>query len=66
MKRLTALLSAAFCTFALIGCTPKEPSVEISDDVNFELLDVMTITNDESNSIYYYYMAQISNDSKGT
>lgn len=66
MKRLTALLSAAFCTLVLIGCTPKEPSVEITDDVNFELLDVMTITNDESNSIYYYYMAQISNDSKET
>lgn len=66
MKKMISFICAIFCCFVFVGCTPKEPTIEIADDVSFELMDVMTITNDESNSIYYYYMAKIANDSKET
>lgn len=66
MKKILSVLCVGLISLSLIGCASKEPYVELDDQVEFELSDVMTITNDESNSIYYYYMATITNNSKET
>lgn len=66
MKRFLSLFVAFFMVISLFGCAEKNSSVELKKNVTFQLSDVMIITNDESNSIYYYYMATITNDSKKT
>ena len=66
MKKILSVLCSIFIVLLLTGCQTKDPTISLKKDVTFELKDVMTITNDESNSIYYYYMATITNDSKDT
>ena len=66
MKKILSVLCSIFIVLLFTGCQAKDPTISLKQDVTFELKDVMTITNDESNSIYYYYMATITNDSKDT
>lgn len=66
MRKLFSIFCAGILSISMIGCATKDPTITLDKDVDFELTDVMTITNDESNSIYYYYMATITNHSNET
>ena len=62
MKKIISVITSLFLFLGLCGCS-KNTSVTLKEDVIFRLEDVMKIQNKESNSIYYYYMAIIENNS---
>lgn len=64
MKKIISLFCSFVLCISLFGCSNQPSSIALKKNVSFELLDVIKIKNNESNSIYYYYMAQISNESK--
>ena len=49
MKKILSVLCSIFIVLLLTGCQTKDPTISLKKDVTFELKDVMTITNDESN-----------------
>lgn len=63
MKKILSLLLCSLIFVQLFGCSKPSSTVYIKEDVTFELLDVMRIKNNQSNSIYYYYIAMINNQS---
>lgn len=63
MKKIISILTCMFIAIGLFGCTKGKSSVDLAENVTFELVDVMKIKNKQSNSIYYYYMAIIENKS---
>lgn len=66
MKKLLAILCVFCMSFALVGCSSKESKTEIKKDVEFELLDAVQITNDTTNTVYYYFLASLTNTSNAT
>ncbi|MCF0259400.1 MAG: hypothetical protein HUJ54_06020 [Erysipelotrichaceae bacterium] len=65
MKKTFTLLAAAFLAAAavLTGCSAGSNKVMIQDGVNFKLMDVLKVTNPDTNAVYYYYLAQVTNTS---
>lgn len=64
MKKIIMYLLSLFLFMGLMACSNKTDSfVELKKDVKFELLDALKVENEESNSIYYYFLADIKNDS---
>lgn len=66
MKKIVKITLCLSLFSVLFGCSKKADNVLLKDDVTFQMLDVMRIKNTESNSIYYYYMAEIKNESNQT
>lgn len=67
MKKILSALLALFLVFGLTGCSSSSSSaeshIEIQEGVRFELLDVLRVSNHSSNTIYYYFLASVSNNS---
>ncbi|WP_289182732.1 hypothetical protein [uncultured Dubosiella sp.] len=64
MKKFLKILCVFCIGFALTGCSSKEAKTEIKDGVEFELLDALQVTNDTTNTVYYYFLGSLSNNSK--
>ena len=65
MKKILAFCLCFLVSFSLFGCKEKQdPTMEIQKDVTMELLDVLKVTNETNNTVYYYFLANVSNDSK--
>lgn len=65
MKKLVRILLVFTMLVPLWGCSKGgASSVEIKKGIELALTDVWKITNTESNTSYYYYMAEITNNSK--
>lgn len=64
MKKLITLCLAVITACALTGCTGRDPSVILKDDVSFRLMDALKVTNQTTNTVYYYYLASVDNQSK--
>ena len=62
MKKIIVYICTFILCCSLSGCS-RQTTVSLKEDVFFSLEDVMVIKNKESNSIYYYYMAVIDNQS---
>lgn len=67
MKRILSVLLCLGLFFGLSGCTDSSSSaeshIEIQEGVEFELLDVLRVSNHKSNTIYYYFLASVTNNS---
>lgn len=64
MKKIISILCSFFLVLSCFGCSKEETSVELKKNVECELLDVLKINNSKDNSVFYYYLASISNDGK--
>lgn len=60
---LVLFLSVFSVSVTMSGCSSYGSSqTEVADDVEFELLDVLKITNDTTNTTYYYFLARLTNN----
>lgn len=70
LKKLATLFVTLMMAFSLSGCNQDQgelsSSIELQSDVDFTLLDVLKINNKQSNTIYYYFLASIDNESSKT
>lgn len=64
MKKLSRWLLAMVCILSLVACSKGPSAVEVKDGVSFELLDAVRVTNDSTNTVYYYFLASLDNQSK--
>ena len=64
MKQFWKLLLAFVLMLSLSACSKGEGKVEVKDGVDFELLDAVRVTNDSTNTVYYYFLASLTNNSK--
>lgn len=64
MKKAIKLFLATCLSLCLAACSSSGPnSVEVAPDVDFKLLDVMQVSNSGTNSLYYYFLASVENES---
>jgi hypothetical protein len=64
MKRKIQILLALFLAVLCInGCSSKPSSVEVREGVNFSLMDVLKVENKTANTVFYYFLAGIENNS---
>ena len=64
MKKLLSALLCFLMAFTLAGCQPKVSSIEVADGVDFKLVDVLEVENHQVNTVYYYFLASIENNSE--
>lgn len=65
MKKFISILTVLFCILAFSGCSSKTaPETEIAEGVEFRMLDVVEITNETTNTTYFYYLASLNNNSQ--
>lgn len=62
MKKIFAILFSFLLCLSFTGCS-KNPSYSISKDITLTLQDVLKVENEKQNTIYYYYLIDIQNDS---
>lgn len=64
MKKIFRAFLACLLIIGLVGCSKSKPTLEIQEGVELELLDVLRVNNKLSNSVYYYFLASVTNDSE--
>ncbi|MDD7281883.1 hypothetical protein [Floccifex sp.] len=62
MKKFLKILACFSLTLTLGACS-KNPTYQLSDKVNLTLSDVLKVENEKQNTIYYYYLIDIENNS---
>lgn len=64
MKKLMNMLIAFFMALSLAACSePAVTSVEISDKVELSMVDVLEVDNSAANTVFFYFLAGIENNS---
>lgn len=63
MKKILSALLCFLMALSLVGCQQKVTSIEVSDGVEFKLVDVLEVDNHQVNTVYYYFLASIENNS---
>lgn len=63
MKKLLSIFVCFMTGIMLAGCSPKVSSIQVSDDVDFKLVDVLQVDNKQVNTVFYYFLASIENNS---
>lgn len=63
MKKLTALLLAAALSLSLAACSKPSPTTTLKDKVEFKLSDALRVKNNTTNTVYYYFLGSVQNDS---
>mgnify|MGYP001029255580 CR=1 FL=1 len=64
MKKVKAVILAAVTALSLGACSSRDPAVMLKDDVSFKLMDALKVTNQTTNTVYYYYLASVDNQSQ--
>ena len=65
MKKIINFCLCCILSLTLFGCKEQASStLSLKKDVDFNLLDVLQITNETNNTVYYYFLANIENHSK--
>lgn len=64
MKKILALLTALSLCLGLSACSKPSDTVELKKGVSFSLTDALRITNNTTNTVYYYFLASVNNESK--
>lgn len=59
-------LLLAFGSFTVAGCQPKADHIEVADQVKFSLVDVLEVDNHQVNTVFFYFLASVENNSKKT
>lgn len=68
LKKLNTLALALLLALSTVftGCSGSTGNtIELQEGVKFELMDVLKITNPQTNAVYYYFLAGVTNSSKG-
>lgn len=63
MKKLISFFVSLAMAFSLVGCSPKKTSIPVAEDVDFKLVDVLAVENENVNTAYYYFLASVENNS---
>lgn len=63
MKKLAAFLTALCLSLSLTACARPSDTVELKEGVSFALTDALRITNNTTNTVYYYFLASVDNKS---
>ncbi len=65
MKKFFSLLMTLVLGLSLSACssTTGSSSVEIADGVTFSMVDVLEVDNDNVNTVFFYFLAGIDNNS---
>ena len=63
MKKLVGFFVFLAMAFSLVGCSPKKTSIPVAEDVDFKLVDVLAVENENVNTAYYYFLASVENNS---
>lgn len=63
MKKILSLFLVLAIAFGLTGCSAKVSSIQVQDDVDFKLVDVLEVDNKQVNTVYYYFLASVENNS---
>lgn len=56
-------LTMALSILILPGCKSGSSKTEVQDGVEFEIVDALKVINDQSNTLYYYFLASVTNNS---
>ena len=64
MKKVITVLTAMILALSLGACSSRDPAVMLKDDVSFRLMDALKVTNQTTNTVYYYYLASVDNQSQ--
>lgn len=64
MKKFFMAIIVCCLVFTFSGCEKVSSTIEVDKNVTLQLLDVLQIKNTESNTLYYYYLAMIDNQSQ--
>lgn len=66
MKKILSMILSLSLLFSVTGCSnsSKGPSsIELKENVTFSLVDCLEVKNEESNSVFYYFLSEIKNNS---
>lgn len=63
MKKILSMICCFCLAFALAGCSGGSAKVQIKENIDFELLDVLQVRNNTTNTVYYYFLATLANNS---
>ncbi len=63
MKKLISLILCLFMGLSLTGCSQKVSSVQVQEGVDFSLVDVLEVDNKAANTVFFYFLAGIDNQS---
>lgn len=64
MKKLLSLFLCLMMGLSLTGCSKKVSSVQIQEGVDFSLVDVLEVENKAANTVFFYFLAGIENQSE--
>lgn len=64
INKVISMIAIIGYLFSLSGCSSGDSSVEIQDGVQFQIVDALKINNESSNTVYYYFLASVKNDSE--
>lgn len=63
MKKIFSLFVCLTMAFSLFGCSKKKTSIPVAENVDFKLVDVLEVENENVNTVYYYFLASVDNTS---
>lgn len=64
MKKVINIILSALMAISLVGCFKMNPTYEIQENVKLTLSDVLKVSNVEQNTVYYYYLLDVENNSE--
>lgn len=63
MKKMLRILFVFCLSAVFFGCSSGSRTIELQDGVEFQLVDALKTVNQSSNSVYYYFLASVTNHS---
>lgn len=66
MKQAFRLFLCFMMTLCLVGCQGKVNHIAVADKVDFSLVDVLEVDNKQVNTVYFYFLASVENNSSKT
>ena len=66
LKKIVNILLSLLLCCSLVGCGigKTSPILEIKKGISFELLDALRVDNATNNTVYYYFLGNVENNSK--
>lgn len=64
--RLFLCFVMGLSVLSFAGCSQKVNKIEVADQVDFSLADVLEVDNQQVNTVYFYFLASVENNSSKT
>lgn len=66
MKKLISLFVCLMMSLSMAACSAKTDKIEVAEKVDFSLVDVLEVDNRQVNTVFFYFLASIENNSDKT